>query len=121
MKLLVITILATRIWAISLFYIFASNPKFIQSFIDDSLHHYQVGLILLILSFILMKFKFIKTSIPTLIGLGIFLEEWPIVLEDLGFNTNYLYHSGLDLLIIISVVITIYTIYRKFYLKNISR
>jgi len=38
------------------------------------------------------------------VGLGIFLEEWPVFLNDLGFGTNALYQTWSDFIAIMVIV-----------------
>ncbi|KKU82757.1 MAG: hypothetical protein UY11_C0039G0001, partial [Candidatus Amesbacteria bacterium GW2011_GWC2_47_8] len=46
---------------------------------------------------------------------GIFLEEWPVFLNDLGLNTSKYYHSKVDFLVIVGVIGFIYllTLYSR--------
>lgn len=103
------TISLTRIWSVSLFYIFASNPEFIQKFINDTLHHYQVGLLLLPVAYLLRKI--LKPRFLYGIGLGILLEEWPVFLSDIGFNTSEYYHTKFDFILILGFVGLIYILF----------
>lgn len=103
-----IAILITRLWALSIFIIFRDYPHFLELIINDSLHHYHVGLLLIVLSYPVRRF--IRPIITLSIGLGIVLEEWPVVLHDLGFNTLSQYHTGWDLFVILVVVFISYLI-----------
>lgn len=105
----IVFIILTRIWAVSLFYLFANNREFIQKFVNDSIHHYQVGLFLLPMSYLLRKR--LKPTILLGIGLGIFLEEWPVFLSDIGFDTNHLYQTNFDFVIILGLIFLIYFLY----------
>ena len=107
---ILVVISLTRLWAISLFYIFANNPEFIEKIISDRWHHYQVGIILVLLAYLLRRIQ--KSKLILAIGLGIFLEEWPVFLYDLGLNTNKLYHTKLDFLLIAGIVFTLYILSR---------
>ena len=104
--IVLVTIILTRIWSISLFYIFGSNSEFTQKFVNDSLHHYQVGLLLLPLSYLLGKI--FNPRLLSGIGLGIFLEEWPVFLNDIGFNTNRYYHTKFDFMLVVGLIGLIY-------------
>ena len=113
--IVLVTICLTRVWAISLFYIFGNDSQTIEMIVNDPWHHYQVGLVLIILAFLLRKFRKAKFIYP--IGLGIILEEWPVLLNDLGLNTNHLYHSKIDFIGIITIVGLIYILSKILYSK----
>ena len=106
--IVLITIVLTRLWAISLFYIFDTDSKTIERIVNDRWHHYQVGLILLSLGYLLRRIH--KSKIISAIGLGIFLEEWPVFLNDLGFNTNWLYHTKLDFILVFGFIGVLYVL-----------
>ena len=111
--IVLLTITLTRIWAISLFYIFGNSGEFIEKIINDPYHHYQVGILLLALAYPLRKL--LNSKIISAVGLGIFLEEWPVFLNDLGLNTSKYYHSKVDFLVIVGVIGFIYllTLYSR--------
>lgn len=50
----------------------------------------------------------LKSEVAFAIGLGIFLEEWPVFLNDLGFKTNNLYLSLTDFGLVFGLVVLIY-------------
>jgi len=104
--LVVETIIATKIWLLSIWFIFRNNPEFLERIITDSIHHYYVGLLLLLLAYPLRTL--IKPSILSAIGLGIVWEEWPVFLNDLGLGTVKYYNSGWDILLILVVTLFIY-------------
>jgi hypothetical protein len=97
-----VAITFTRIWAISLFYIFGTKSEFTQRIINDPWHHYQVGILLTLIALILKRNP--KFRILGAVGIGIFLEEWPVFLNDLGLNTNDLYHTKIDFTIIFLII-----------------
>jgi len=111
--IVLITICITRLWSISLFYIFGKNSQIIERIISDSWHHYQVGLALVVVAFLLRKHRKIKFLLA--IGLGIFLEEWPVFLSDVGLNTNHLYHTKLDFISIVFLVGLVYILSKTLY------
>ncbi len=100
--IVLITTTITRIWSASLLYFIRSNSQLIQKIISDPWHHYQIGLLLLLLTYPLRRF--FRPKVTAAIGLGIFLEEWPVFLNDLGLNTIKYYHTKLDFIIIIGLV-----------------
>ncbi len=118
--IVLVTISLTRIWTISLYYIFGKDSLTIERIINDPWHHYQVGLILVVVALLFGRLNRFKLLLA--IGLGIFLEEWPVFLNDLGLNTNYLYHTKIDFIAIIALVGSVYilskTLYSKMSLKN---
>ena len=73
--IILVAISLTRIWTISLFYIFGKDSLTIDRIINDPWHHYQVGLMLVVVALLIGKLKRLKLLFA--IGLGIFLEEWP--------------------------------------------
>ena len=119
--IVLVTISLTRIWAISLFYIFGKDSPTIERIINDHWHHYQIGLVLVVVALLFGRLKRLKLLFA--IGLGIFLEEWPVFLNDLGLNTNHLYHTKVDFIGIFTLVGLVYilskTIYSKVSLKSI--
>jgi len=107
--IVLLSVTLTRVWSASLFYIFASNPEFIQKFVNDSIHHYQIGLLLLPTSYLLRKI--LKPRLLLGVGLGIFLEEWPVFLNDIGFSTNGFYHTKFDFMFIFGLIGLIYILF----------
>ena len=101
-----IAMILTRVWAISLTVLFNHETKIYQRILNDSLHHYQIGL-LLILYYLLNKKRRMVYRLPA-IGLGIIFEEFAVVLGDLGFNTTRYYLKGYDFLITGIFVILFY-------------
>lgn len=116
--IVLIAITATRIWAIGLFYLFGKNSQIVERIINDSWHHYQIGLLLILIALLLQKFR---KSITVAVGLGIFLEEWPVFLNDLGMNTNSLYHTKIDFVGVVSLVGLLYILCKTLYSKTILK
>ncbi len=110
-KIIFLTIIITKIWALSLYVIFGTDSNITNSIINDSFHHYQVGLLFILVGFILQRIR--KSYFIFCVGIGIFLEEWPVFLADIGFNTKHLYHSGYDLLLVLSLVLILYFLFMK--------
>lgn len=104
----------TRIWAISLTVIFDNESKIYQRILNDSFHHYQIGL-LLILYFLLNNKRRKAYQLPA-IGLGIIFEEFAVVLGDLGFNTNRYYLKGYDFLFTGIFVLLLYILILRLYI-----
>lgn len=113
--IVVVTICLTRIWSISLYYIFGKDSLTIEKIINDPWHHYQVGLMLMVIALLFGRLKRFKLIFA--IGLGIFLEEWPVFLNDLGLNSNNLYHTKVDFISIIVFVGLVYILSKTFYSK----
>ena len=107
--IILVTVVLTRIWATSLFYLFGKDSEFTQKIVGDSLHHYQVGLLLMPISYLLRRN--LKTRYLFGIGLGIFLEEWPVFLNDIGFNTNNYYHTKFDFILVLGIIGLIYSLF----------
>ncbi len=110
-KVLLVTLAITRLWSISLFYLFGENSEFTNRFVNDSFHHYQVGILIIVSTFLLRKVS--RPEVIRAIGFGIFLEEWPVFLNDLGLKTNYLYHSKVDFIFIFSLIVSIYFLFLR--------
>ena len=115
-KVLLITLTITRLWSISLFYLFGNDSEFTNRIINDSFHHYQVGILLIITSYLLRKM--FRPEIMYAIGLGIFLEEWPVFFNDLGLKTNYLYHSKVDFIFIFALIVLVYFLFLRFLIER---
>lgn len=113
--IVLVTISLTRIWASSLFYIFKKDGPTIDRIINDPWHHYQVGLTLVAAALFFGRLKRLKLILA--IGLGIFLEEWPVFLNDLGLHTNYLYHTKIDFISVFALVGFVYILSKTFYSK----
>lgn len=105
-KTLLIVITITRLWASSLHYLFQNDRSIMEKIINDSFHHYQVGIILIMTSYFFRKA--LKPEVAFAIGLGIFLEEWAVFLNDLGLKTNNLYLSLTDFGLVLGLVVLIY-------------
>jgi len=105
-KILLISIAITRVWAISLHYLFQDNKEILERIINDSFHHYQVGIVLIAITHLFRKI--FKSETAFAVGLGIFLEEWPVFLNDLGLKTNYLYLSLIDFSLVYGFVVLLY-------------
>jgi hypothetical protein len=110
-----IIILLTRIWAISLFYLLGNDSQIAQSIVSDPIHHHHLGLALIILAILLRKHR--KAMFLAAMGLGIFLEEWAVFLKDIGLNTNHLYLTKIDFFSIIGLVGLIYILSKALYIK----
>ena len=113
--IVLLTTSLTRVWSISLYYIFGKDSLIIDRIINDPWHHYQVGLLLMSFALLFGRLKKLKTLLA--IGLGIFLEEWPVFLNDLGLNTNHLYHTKIDFVSVFAIVGLIYILSKIFYPK----
>ena len=110
-KVLLIILTITRFWSISLFYLFGNGSEFTNRIINDSFHHYQVGILLIAVTYPLRKV--FRPEVVLAIGFGIFLEEWPVFLNDLGLKTNYLYHSKVDFIFIFGLIVLIYFLFLR--------
>lgn len=108
--IVLISLSLTRIWSVSLFYIFGRDSLFMERVVNDSWHHYQVGLALTILACLLRRWN--KRNGLFAVGLGIFLEEWPVFLNDLGLPTIHFYHSKFDFILAFSFIGAIYTCFK---------
>lgn len=104
--ILLLTILGTRLYVLSLFYFFRHRHDLIAIIINDPFHHYHLGLLFLLLSF--LGPKRIRSLRLTAFGLGIILEELPVLMVNLGLvKTNY-YLTGWDLIFSLGIVLFFY-------------
>jgi hypothetical protein len=85
----------TRAYSVVVYHLLSSNQKLLQRIIEDQFHHYQLGVIALIADPFLKK----KRHLLAAIGLGIVLEEWPIVLNDPNLPIKNTYHAKIDFVI----------------------
>ena len=108
---LLIALFVTRILTVGLFFVFKPGSEFIQRIINDPYHHYQIGLVLVVLSLLFRKKS--QAYIFSALGVGIFLEELPVVLGDLGFNTSKYYHGGYDFIFVMLLTLALYLIVLK--------
>src|SRR3989338_917164 len=108
---LLIALFVTRILTVGLFFVFKPGSEFIQRIINDSYHHYQIGIVLVVLSLIFRKRG--QAYIFLAIGVGIFLEELPVVLGDLGFKTTKYYNGGYDFIFVILLTLILYFVVLK--------
>ena len=106
-KTLLISIITTRAYIISIPFIIR-DPAVLQSLINDPYHHYHIGLLLIFLSYLLRHHRQIKWLLP--VGLGIFLEELPVILDDLGLHTLKFYQNGWDVVIVFVLILIVYGI-----------
>jgi len=115
-KTLIITVILTRVSTASLTFLLGDNIELRSRIIEDPFHHYQLGLILVVIG-LLFKRRYQKTFWFIPVGLGIFLEEIAVVFGDLGFGSNSYYHSGWDLLMGLMLIAIFWLITRKVTLK----
>lgn len=94
---LIISIFTTRLVIALMFLMLAEGSALAERIVTDSLHHYHVGMLLMVSAF------FVKRKANKLVllgaGLGILVEEWAVLFDELGLGTRYLYQSGVDLII----------------------
>ena len=100
LKFLLAGFTLTRVYSVGVYHLLSLNPKLLQQIIEDQFHHYHIGIIVLVISLALKK----KINFLTAIGLGIILEEWPIVLSDLGLPTKNLYHTKIDFIVLFIIL-----------------
>lgn len=98
---LLATVILTRIIVFTLKVLLDPATPLAQRIFTDPYHHYHLGLLLVLASLFSSPLKF-KWLFP--IGLGIVLEELPVVLADLGAPTLTLYHTGFDFAVIIGAI-----------------
>ena len=94
----------TRLWALSLYLVL--SPSQLHQILTDSYHHYQVGILLILLAYPLKKI--FNPLVMLTIGGGIALEELSVILRELGIRHVIHYQSGLDIFIIITMIGIVY-------------
>ena len=92
--ILIVSYLVTRAWTLGVFLYFGAESEIVKQITRDPWHHYHFAIGLIVLALIFRKKRHAASVLP--IGLGIFLEEWPIFLYDLGFQTSKLYLTRVD-------------------------
>ena len=110
-KSLFISVTVTRLVTFALKVTLNTSSPFTERIVGDQLHHYQLGLVLIVFSLFYSKQR--SKLVP--IGLGIFLEELPVVLGNLGLNTTRFYHSvfEIDFVVILGMLVVCWAITRR--------
>lgn len=78
-------------------YLFASHtPKVVSSLAETKLvfHHFLLGFLFIILGFLTRRNKLLKYMVW--IGVGIIIEEWTVLYENMGFASPIRYFSAFD-------------------------
>lgn len=86
----------TRAIIYSNYILFSHTPKIVSSVAQASVtfHHYMLGFVLIFLGLVAKKNKFATSAI--FIGLGIVLEEWTVLIENVGAHSPIRYFSAFD-------------------------
>ena len=71
----------------------------------------------MVIGFLLPRTR--KKDLTLGIGFGVLLEEWPVLLSDLGFNTLHLYHTKVDFLIVFAIIGVVYLLFLRLAKTNI--
>jgi len=111
-KVLFLSILGTRLFSLLVRFILRNNQEIMTKIENDVLHHYHIGLLLLVLIYPLRKV--IRPYLLLAIGTGIFIEELAIFFDDLGLKTDRYYHSNIDIVVILVIISGLYLTYLVF-------
>jgi hypothetical protein len=105
-----LTIFITRAFIYMSYILFAHTPKVATTVADTKFifHHYLLGFLLLILGFVTKRNKYLKYL--TWIGAGIVIEEWTVLIENLGFRSPIQYFSAFDVSAGLLLFIVVYFI-----------
>lgn len=117
-KFIFITLLTILYFFVGRFigWTFLSNTEFWNRIINDNLHHYQLGIIFLLISSILLK-KQIKLGLYLLaIGSGMIIDESMYVFEFINPTIFTHYHP-----VGITIELIVFLIFSAFILKNKKR
>lgn len=77
------TMLVTRFITLTKYGIYQENVKVLSRTYNDNFHHYQLGMVLVVL-YLLAKRKFSKATYLLAVGLGLIVEEYSVILYQLG-------------------------------------
>src|SRR3989344_8343407 len=107
-KYSLIFLVLIRLWILIPLTIFFANSELVTLLVRDKYHHYQFGLILLLFTFLLKKR--VKRYFFYLSGLAIALviDEYSILLKDLGLSLSYDYLSLTDNVTLIFLVVVLF-------------
>jgi hypothetical protein len=94
-----IFVMLVRTLMIFLFPLLLENPLS-HGFVSDNVHHYHIGLILILLGIVL--YKKLKRHLLTYLAfcIALILEEYLVIVYELGVRTPYVYLSFTDNLIV---------------------
>ncbi|MBI3443487.1 hypothetical protein HY008_02355 [Candidatus Woesebacteria bacterium] len=97
--LLAVFLFVIRVSVLLFFSVFG-NSSLGAYLVHDSLHHYQIGIVLIILSLIL-RFL-LKKGFSWLLpfGLALIIDEHAVFLKDIGLNWPYVYTTPRDTIIV---------------------
>mgnify|MGYP001581582017 CR=1 FL=1 len=102
--LFVCFIIVIRLW-VFLFYALFGLTKFAIDIVNDSFHHYFLGLGLLAIV-LLFKNKLGKLFIYlSAFSIALVVDEYTLILKDIGFNLPYLYTSATDHISLVAFLI----------------
>lgn len=93
--LIVALLLGIRLW-VFLFYAVFGETKFATDIVNDFFHHYFLGIAIFPLA-LALRDKLGKFFIYLLsFSLALVIDEYTLILKDLGLNLPYTYTSGID-------------------------
>ncbi len=103
---LVLSMLTTRVFVFADYYLFTRTPAITTRVGSDSIrfHHYWFGFLLMTLAGILALGKRQPAYLVAGLGLGLVLEEWTVLVENLGLHSPIMYFSQLDLVSMLGLV-----------------
>ncbi|MCH7604811.1 hypothetical protein IID24_02385 [Patescibacteria group bacterium] len=116
--LLGLMLIAIRAWVYSFIYLFG-NTEFAYRLLNDSIHHYQLGIVLLPVGVIFLGRQHHYIPYLLIFTFALAIEEHAVLLSDLGMAMSYVYMSFYDVLIVLSlaaacILTPVFTKVRKF-------
>lgn len=98
-----------RLWILIPLTLFFTNSELVTLLVRDKYHHYQFGLILLLFNFLLRKRLKLYFFYLSGLGTALVIDEYNVLLKDLGVNLPYDYLSLADNVILIFLVTILLT------------
>lgn len=116
--LLGLMLITIRAWVYSFIYLFG-NTDFAYRLLNDSIHHYHLGIVLLPVGVIFFGRQHHYIYHLLIFTLALAIEEHAVFLRDIGMAVPYAYMSFYDALIVLSlaavcILTPVFTKVRKF-------
>jgi hypothetical protein len=88
-------IIGVRAWILLFFGLFG-DTEFAAYFMEDGLHHYHIGFVLILIAIFLRKYLGNKAMYVIAFGLALIIDEYRIMFHDVGIYLPYQYASAID-------------------------
>ena len=91
---IIVSLLLVRLTVVSFLAVLPDRSELQRLVLDDNWHHYQLGFLLLLLGW--QWFAGVKKELALALGWGLVLDQWPVLLTDLGLTWPVPYMYGLS-------------------------